>query len=72
MGADDDIDRACGSAGAHFRFLFSRTIAAEEFDGNRPAGKSLFEALEMLLRKHRGRCENRDLSAAEDGLEGCS
>ena len=72
MRADDDINGARRSAGAHFRFLFSRTITAEKFDRNRPAGEALLKAFEMLLREHRGRRENRDLSATENGFEGRS
>ena len=67
--ADDDVDGARRGARPDVGLLLGGAVAAEEFDGHRPAGESFLEAFEMLLGEDgRGR-EDRHLASAEHALE---
>ena len=68
--ADDDVDRAGRSPRPDIGLLLGGAVAAEEFNGDGPAGEAVLEAFEVLLRKDGRRSEDCDLASAEHAFEG--
>ncbi len=69
---DDDVDLALcqiGNCGVDF---LGRLEAAHHFDGHRPVGETVAEAVVVLLGEQGGRHQNGHLTPAMHGDEGCA
>ena len=69
MRADDDVDAARAQTLDYRLDRFRRLKARQYFNPDRPLGKTVIEILSVLLRKQRGRHENRYLLAAVNRRE---
>jgi hypothetical protein len=72
MGADDDIDGARGEVAEDELLLVPGAEAGEEFDADGVIGHAFAEGVEVLLGEDGGGDKDSDLTAIDDGFEGCA